>query len=95
MPNRRSAFVSLSQKRSSGGEPSGPSSAAISSGPRNGCSVSIRASSDARSSGAVAPTYHAHVFRYHAVGSTWIVSSSGPALVTWTVSRTSNGSAFA
>ena len=49
----------------------------------------------AASSGLGASTSQDQVLRNQAVGSTWSVSASGPALVTWTDIKTSWGSALA
>jgi len=45
--------------------------------------------------GRAEPSFHDHVFRYQAVGSTCTVASSGPAFVTRTVISRSSGPALA
>ena len=50
---------------------------------------------EVRRAGRGSASPHDQVLRNHAVGSTWTVSASGPALVTWIVISTSFGSALA
>ena len=86
-------FVSLSQNRSVGAAPSGPSPATSSSSPNSGWSISIvDAVARSRELRASRPSSsHDQVLRNQAVGSTWSVSVSGPALVTRTVMSRSVG----
>jgi hypothetical protein len=93
-PYIRAVFVSLSQNSSSGASPPGPSPASSSRSPNSGWSISTVAPLPARSSGASMPSPHDHVLRNQAVGRMWIVSASGPALVTRTVMSTSVGPAL-
>src|SRR5208283_6023683 len=80
-PYNRARLVSFSQNSSCGPVPSGPAAAMSSRVPRNGWSMATDRSPEDRSPGRASPSPQDQVLRNHAVGSTWTVSASGPALV--------------
>ena len=95
MPYSRVVLVSLSQNSRSGAAPSGPAAPISSMVPVIGCSMVTDASAEADRLGLGSPASQAQVLRNQAVGSTWMLSSSGPALVTWIVISRSSGPALA
>src|ERR1700728_4867671 len=94
---RRWLLVSFSQNSGAAAVPSEAVSASSSSGPRKGCSMStavLAPLSAASFRDGLAETSQHQVLLNHAVGSTWIVSASGPALVTWTCTSSSVASSL-